>query len=310
MNITLQMNLSYLSGLIMHSQLPPLNSIKVFDAAARLRSFKKAAEELHVTPTAVSHQIKALEAALGTLLFERKVRAVQLTKHGELLAETTYSVLQQLTNVINDISSTKNIITVSATSSFAAMWLVPNLDEFYKLHPNIEIAVKTGEQVEDIEKDRRIDLVIRYGVYDDSQKNSTKLVTEKIGMYATPSYIEGISSINEACLLETRWHNETLPAISWKSCMKSTLAASEMLNVRQFDQEHHIIQAALAGQGVALVSSLLVENAIAQHWLVDYTTARNHLNIQGLSYYLLVPEHNIRSKSILAFKNWMIDKFK
>jgi len=290
----------------MYSQLPPLNSIKVFDAAARLRSFKKAAEELHVTPTAVSHQIKALEEALGTLLFERKTRAIQLTKDGELLAKTAYRVLQQLTNVVNEISSTKNIITVSTTSSFAAMWLIPNLDKFNKLHPDIEVAVKTGEQVDDIEKDRRIDLVIRYGIHDNSLKNSTKLVNEKIGMYATANYIKNISSIADACLLETRWHNENLPSISWKAIVNNRLGANEALNVRLFDQEHHIIQAALAGQGVALVSSLLVENAIDQSWLVDYKTTRVNQEIKGLSYYLLVPERNVRSKSILAFRNWII----
>ncbi|NQZ52352.1 MAG: LysR family transcriptional regulator, partial [Moritella sp.] len=103
-----------------------------------------------------------------TLLFERKTRAVQLTQDGELLAETTHNIFQLLANVVNEISSTKNIITVSTTSSFAAMWLVPNLDKFYKSHPEIEVAIKTNKQVDDIENERRIDLVIRYGIYDDS----------------------------------------------------------------------------------------------------------------------------------------------
>ena len=80
----------------MYANLPSLNSLKTFDAAARLNSFKKAAEELHVTPTAISHQIKALEQALETLLFERKVRAVSLTKEGELLFRTTSNIFQQL----------------------------------------------------------------------------------------------------------------------------------------------------------------------------------------------------------------------
>jgi len=293
----------------MYSQLPPLNSIKVFDAAARLRSFKKAAVELHVTPTAVSHQIKALEESLGTLLFERKTRAIQLTKDGELLAETAYSILQQLTNVINEISSAKNIITVSTTSSFAAMWLVPNLDEFYKLYPEIEIAVKTRESVDDITKDRRIDLVIRYGVYDDLQKNSTKLVTEEVGMYATPTYIQSINSITEACLLETKWKNDSLPSFSWNDFIRNKIDSDRKIKLRHFDQEHHVIQAALAGQGIALVSSLLVEKAIAQNWLVNYETTDIKHKKQGLSYYLLIPEHNIRSKSILTFKNWILKKF-
>jgi LysR family glycine cleavage system transcriptional activator len=289
----------------MYSHLPSLNSIKVFDAAARLSSFKKAAEELHVTPTAVSHQIKSLEEALGTLLFERKTRAIELTKDGELLAKTSYIVLQQLTDVVNEISSSRQLITVSTTSSFAAMWLIPNLGKFNRLNPDIEVAVKTGEQVDDIEKDRRIDLVIRYGIDIDSQHSSTKLVNEKIGMYATKSYINNVSSITDACLLETKWYNKHLPTISWRSCVTDLLAINKTLDIRQYDQEHHVIQAALAGQGIALVSSLLVKNAINQGWLVNYKTPEINNEIKGLNYYLLVPERNLRNNNILAFKEWI-----
>ena len=289
----------------MHTQLPPLNSFKMFDAAARLRSFKKAAEELNVTPTAVSHQIKALEEALGTLLFERKTRAVQLTQDGEILANTTHNVFQQLINVVNEISSAKNTITVSTTSSFAAMWLVPNLDKFYKSHPDIEVVVKTNEQVDDIEKDRRVDLAIRYGIYDDSIKNSIKLITERVGMYATPSYVLSREASTDINLLETKWKNESLPEISWYSLLCKKIHKNSIFNIRRFDQEHHVIQAALAGQGVALVSSLLVKNALNQGWLQDYKIAGIDQEIKGFSYYLLVPEHNIRSKIILEFKAWI-----
>ncbi len=294
----------------MHTQLPPLNSLKVFDSAARLRSFKKAAKELNVTPTAVSHQIKTLEEALGTLLFERKTRAVQLTQDGELLAETTHNMFQLLANVVNEISSTKNIITVSTTSSFAAMWLVPNLDKFYKSHPEIEVAIKTNEQVDDIEKDRRIDLVIRYGIYDDSIKNSIKLITESVGMYSTPSYILNRDASTDINLLETKWKNENLPEISWHLLLGNKVHKNKIFNIRQFDQEHHVIQAALAGQGVALISSLLVKNALNQGWLQDYKIAEIDQEIKGFSYYLLVPEHNIRNKSILKFKDWIKNEIK
>ena len=294
----------------MHTQLPPLNSLKVFDSAARLRSFKKAAKELNVTPTAVSHQIKGLEEALGTLLFERKTRAVQLTQDGELLAETTHIVFQRLANVVNEISSTKNIITVSTTSSFAAMWLVPNLDKFYKSHPEIEVAIKTNEQIDDIEKDRRIDLVIRYGIYDDSIKNSIKLITESVGMYSTPSYVLNRDASTDINLLETKWKNENLPEISWHLLLGNKVHKNKIFNIRQFDQEHHVIQAALAGQGIALISSLLVKNALNQGWLQDYKIAEIDQEIKGFSYYLLVPEHNIRNKSILKFKDWITNEIR
>ncbi len=292
----------------MYCQLPPLNSIKVFDAAARLGSFKKAAEELHVTPTAVSHQIKALEEVLGTLLFVRKTRAIQLTSDGKLLAETAYNVLQQLTNTISEISNTKNSITVSTTSSFAAMWLVPNLSKFYQLYPDIDVAVKTGEQVDDLEKDRRIDLAIRYGTHDDSLKNSTLLTTEDIGMYATPNYIESIHSLADADLLETKWQNKNLAEVSWHTLLQGSGNHALAYKTRQFTQEHHIIQAALAGQGIALVSSLLVRNAIEQGWLVKYNFIENNNTTNGFSYYLVTPEHNLRSKSIMAFKGWLVDE--
>ncbi|AAZ28856.1 substrate-binding transcriptional regulator, LysR family [Colwellia psychrerythraea 34H] len=292
----------------MHSQLPPLNSIRVFDAAARLGSFKKAAEELHVTPTAISHQIKTLEEALGTLLFVRKTRVIQLTPEGKLLAETAYNILQQLTNTISEISNTKNIITVSTTSSFAAMWLVPNLSKFNQLYPDIDVAVKTGEQVEDLEKDRRIDLAIRYGTYDNSLKNSILLTTEEIGVYATPYYIKSINLLGSANLLETKWDNKNLTEISWHTLFKDNNNHELVYKTRQFTQEHHIIQAALAGQGIALVSSLLVQNAIEQGWLVKYHFTENRKKIDGFSYYLVIPEHNLRSKSIMAFKNWLVDE--
>ncbi|PKH87320.1 LysR family transcriptional regulator [Colwellia sp. Bg11-28] len=292
----------------MHSQLPPLNSIRVFDAAARLGSFKKAAEELHVTPTAISHQIKTLEEALGTLLFVRKTRVIELTPEGKLLAETAYNILQQLTNTISEISNTKNIITVSTTSSFAAMWLVPNLSKFNQLYPDIDVAVKTGEQVEDLEKDRRIDLAIRYGTYDNPLKNSILLTTEEIGVYATPNYIKSINLLGSANLLETKWDNKNLTEISWHTLFKDNNNHELVYKTRQFTQEHHIIQAALAGQGIALVSSLLVQNAIEQGWLVKYHFTENRKKIDGFSYYLVIPEHNLRSKSIMAFKNWVVDE--
>jgi len=293
-----------------HSQLPPLNSIKVFDAAARLGSFKKAAEELYVSPTAVSHQIKALEESLGTLLFVRKTRSIKLTQEGMLLAGTAYSVLQQLTNTISEISKSKNILTVSTTSSFAAMWLVPNLNKFYQLYPDIEVAVKTSEQVDDVEKDRRIDLAIRYGIYDQSLKNTRLLTTEKIGTYATPSYIESIKKSQHLDLLETRWKNKCLAEISWNTHVKDINHHGLVYRLRQFNQEHHIIQAALAGQGIALVSSTLVHTAIEQGWLVNYNVTEDMKKTSGFSYYTVTAEHNQHNKSIVAFKKWLIDELK
>lgn len=291
----------------MFTNLPPLNSLRVFDAAARTGSFKKAAEELCVTPTAVSHQIKALEEVLGTLLFVRKTRSIELTSEGKQLAKTTYEVLQQLNNTISDITETKNMLTVSTTSAFAAMWLVPHLASFNQRHPNIEIAVKTNEDIDDLDKDRRVDLAIRYGRYDDSVLNSHLLITETVGMFATQQYIDDINAGKPVQLLETRWQRKdtNLPEFTW-DLDKTPFEKIE--NVRRFDQEHHIIQAALAGQGIALVSSLLVKHAVEQGWLTPFPQTPSPEQIEGLSYYLLIPEHNARSKSVNLFKTWLLEE--
>lgn len=298
----------------MYANLPPLNSIRVFDAAARTGSFKKAAEELHVTPTAVSHQIKSLEKTLGTLLFVRKTRAIELTPDGKLLADTAYNVLQQLTNTVSEITNTQKIITVSTTSAFAAMWLVPNLNKFNQLHPDIEIAVKTNEYIDDLEKDRKVDLAIRYGIYENNQPNTSLLATEKMGMYATPQYIKHLDSGQAINLLETRWlrKDTNLPEFSWQVLFQNSENNKKDYkhkeSIRQFTQEHHIIQAALAGQGIALVSNLLVKSALEQGWLIQYDYLKSINEIEGLSYYVLIPDHNIHNKSINVFKKWLMEE--
>ncbi len=291
----------------MYSKLPSLNVLRTFDAAARLKSFKKAADELHVTPTAVSHQIKTLEEGLGTRLFERQIRAVKLTRDGELLSDTTFNVFRQINETVNDIVGSKEMLTISTTSSFASMWLVPNLEKFYEANPGIDVSIQTGEQKIDVMRDRRIDLAISYGQYDPAQPHASKLVTEKFGMYATPAYLDKFTNLNDAQLLETEWVNKSLPPIAWEALINQQGREDSQANytVRRFDQEHHVIQAALAGQGIALVSSILVRNAVKEQWLVPFSNNTLQGEFIGLTYYLVVPPHNQRNKNVVAFTEWL-----
>jgi LysR family glycine cleavage system transcriptional activator len=294
---------------VMNNNLPSLNSIKVFESAARNTSFKKAAEELHVTPTAVSHQIKALENSLGTLLFLRKTRAIELTEDGKRLAETASNILYQLMNTVNQISSHKNTLAVSTTSAFAAMWLVPNLSKFNQMYPEIEVTITTNEHINDFKKDRKVDCAIRYGIYDITSADSSLLITEEMGMYATPSYIEQLVSAKTVNLLETKWirPESNLPEFTWSAILESKNVGKRQNNIRRFTQEHHIIQAALAGQGIALVSHLLVENALQQGWLVKCSHVKEAKEATGLSYYLVVPQYSSNNRSVVLFKNWLLD---
>lgn len=289
----------------MFSHLPQLNSIRVFDSAARLKSFKAAALELHVTPTAISHQIRALEEKLGTLLFQRKTRFVVLTPEGEKLALAAYHALQQLSAAIEDISKDQRVLTVSTTASFAAQWLVPKLERFHLSHPDIRVVVKTSEETEDLQKDRRVDVAIRYGECDSQAEDATPLVTENFGMYATRQYLQDFPNIEAATLIETQWKNANLRPITWQQYFHSKNPQNMSLTIRSYDQEHHVIQAALAGQGIALVSSLLVQTALEHNWLEQHPRGGT---LAGLTYYMLTREPHKNSRKIGLFREWLLDE--
>lgn len=287
----------------MFAHLPQLNSLRVFDSAARLTSFKAAALELNVTPTAVSHQIRTLEEKLGTLLFERKTRAIILTSEGEKLARVAHHSLQGISSVLEEISDNQAVLTVSTTASFAAQWLVPKLDSFHRRHAEINVVVKTGEHLDDLQKDRRIDVAIRYGEFDGDLKGATKLVTERFGMYATKQYLQDFPSIEKATLIETAWQNPSLKPITWKQCFQNTDFNKMKLKIRSYDQEHHVIQAALAGQGVALVSSLLIHTALQQGWLEKHPSGES---LEGMTYYMLTTSLHEDSRKIRLFREWLL----
>lgn len=289
----------------MFSRLPQLNSIRVFEAAARLSSFKAAAEELNVTPTAVSHQIRNLEEKLGTLLFERKTRAIALTPEGLQLALASHQALQQIASTLEDISRVQTVLNIATTSSFAAMWLVPRLARFQKLYPEIQVSLRTGEQLDDLQNDRRIDLAIRYGQYDDQDTNAIKLVTEYFGVYATRNYLDECKYLKDATLIETQWQNKNLPRVTWKQWLKEYDVDIDNPKIRSFDQEHHVIQAALAGQGMALVSSVLVQAYLIQDWLEPYS---DECLLPGLTYYLLPSPFSKDLRKVVVFQNWLMDE--
>jgi DNA-binding transcriptional LysR family regulator len=287
----------------MFSHLPQLNSLRVFDSAARLTSFKAAALELNVTPTAVSHQIRNLEEKLGTLLFERKTRAITLTLEGEKLARVTHHSFQQISDVLEEVSDNQKVLTVSTTSSFAAQWLVPRLENFRNCHSDIHVVVKTGEDLDNLQKDRRIDLAIRYGQFDTNIENATKLVTERFGMYATKEYLQNCPQIENATLLETTWKNQRLRPITWKQYFQSKGLDKIKFKIRSYEQEHHVIQAALAGQGIALVSSLLIQIPLQQGWLKRHPSGEF---LEGMTYYVMTKSPHDNSRKVRVFREWLL----
>jgi len=287
----------------MFSRLPQLNQIRGFEAAARLGSFKAAAGELNITPTAISHQISNLEDRLGVLLFERKVRSIILTQEGARFAHVAHQALQQISTAIEEISNAQSVLKIATTTSFASMWLVPNLARFYKEHPDIQIEIKTGEELADIKRDRRIDLAIRYGRDDEKNTSSVKLVTEHFAGYATEDYLNSCKHLADATFIETRWKNKDLPSISWEKWLQTFDSDISDPRISYFDQEDHVVQAALAGQGIALVSSVLAKMALQQGWL---KALDDGCSLPGLTYYLLVSPFSENLRKVIIFREWLV----
>lgn len=284
----------------MFHRLPPLNSLRMFEAAARHGSFKAAGAELNVTPTAVSHQIARLEAQLGVLLFERKVRAVSLTAEGQQLAQVAHQALQQLADTLEVISASGSVLRIATTSAFAAMWLVPRLDRFRQRHPEIEVQLHTSEAAVDLRRDRRIDLAIRYGHC--PPRDAVRLLDEQFEAVATPALLASGVTLSEADLIATRWQNPTLAAVGWDDWLQAYAPGTASGARLYFDQEQHVVQAALAGQGMALLSSVMAEMPIRQGWL---TPIRQGCALAGFSYYLLTSPFSARQRKVTLFRAWL-----
>ena len=279
-----------------------LNSIRVFETAARFGSFKLAAEALHITPTAVSHQIRKLEAQLGTPLFERQVRAVTLTDAGRQLADAARLALRTLDDAIEGIAERQSILTLNTTSSFAAMWLVPRLACFHRLHPDIRIRLQTDEQAISLKRQSGVDVAIRYGLAPE-EPDAEPLMVETFGLFGTKHVIQSLVNGNPVTVYETHWKNPQLPEITSKQWFAEFAQQSEPVTTQSFDQELHVIQAAIAGQGLAFVSNLLAETAVKNQWLQPY---RPECRLSGFGYYLLGrTDDDAAPTKVKKFRDWL-----
>ncbi|WKE66333.1 LysR substrate-binding domain-containing protein [Gallaecimonas kandeliae] len=296
---------SSMSDRYMFSRLPQLSQIRGFEAAARLGSFKAAGEELNISPTAISHQISNLEDKLGVLLFERKTRSVSLTQEGHRLAQAAHQALKQLTTAVEEMSDTQSVLRVSTTASFAAMWLIPSLSRFQNKHPEIKTEIITSEEVIDINRDRRVDLAIRYGCHDENNKNKTVLINESFSAYATEDYLDRLKDLKDAVFIETKWKNKNLPSVALSHYLQKINKDISAPRICSFDQEHHVIQAALAGQGIAFVSSVLADMALQKGWLKPLDES---FSLPGLTYSLLVSPFSEGLRKVAVFKEWIAEE--
>lgn len=291
----------------MATRLPPMNTLRAFEAAARHLSFTLAAEELHVTQAAVSHQIKTLEEALGVRLFRRLNRAIRLTEEGQEFVGEVRKALSHLVTAVERLAAPDagGPLTISVLPSFASKWLVPRLGRFREKHPEIDVRISPSIQLTDFQRDD-VDLAVRYGKGEYEGLHSVRLMTENIFPVCGPALLEGPNGLRQPEDLRhhTLLHDDSY--VDWT--MWLMVASVKGVDPRQgpfFTDSAFVIQAAVEGQGVALARGALAAGDLAAGRLVkpfDIAIPTKY------AYYVLSPKVTSHHPKIAAFREWLLEE--
>ena len=241
----------------MSRPLPPLNSLRAFEAAARHLSFTKAAEELHVTPAAVSQQIKLLEEHCGTKLFRRLTRALMLTDAGQAALPPLREGFDKLAEAVDRLRSHDRggILTVSVPPSFGAKWLVHRLDRLNAAHPEFDVRIDATDTLVDF-SDAGVDIALRYGRGTYPGLHAEHLMPEVAFPVCSPALLEGEhplrapEDLSHHTLLHVQWKMEHEAAPNWRMWLRA--AGIEGIDAERgprFTIEGMTVQAAIEGQG-------------------------------------------------------------
>ena len=288
----------------MFARLPSSSALKTFESAARLGSFKAAAEELAVSATAVSHQIRAMEDQLGVALFVRKTRRIELTTAGAALAPILTRAFLDIRNALEVVVSEEAVIRISTTPSFATLWLVPRLLDFYSKYPKYSVQLDTTTRAVNLKQDRHVDIAIRYGVSLHEDLDATPLFKETFGAYASPVLLDREEPCGGYTLIETAWQKKILADIGWLNWLEKAGLDISDPTIVSFDEEEHVLQAAIAGKGLALASSVLVEDLLQRNLLVPY---RGEIQQPGAGYTALCRPEQRQARKVEAFLSWLTE---
>uniref|UniRef100_UPI0023F97978 LysR substrate-binding domain-containing protein n=1 Tax=Caballeronia sp. BR00000012568055 TaxID=2918761 RepID=UPI0023F97978 len=250
----------------MHNRVT-LKAVQAFEAAARLNSFALAAQELFVTPSAISHQIKLLEEQLSVRLFHRVHRAVILTDTGRHYAEEIGAAFARIDKATRDIDrvAKSDILTVHSTPSFATQWLMPRLARFSARHPDIDLRLHASNDAIDLTRES-VDIDLRYGArrLQPAGTMVLDLPSETIVPLCSPKLMQGDTSIHNLSDLQhhTLIHSEGC-LVGWRDWMRSHRTTSmDISRGPRFDRSFMAISAAADGVGVCLESLLLVQREL------------------------------------------------
>lgn len=293
-----------------------MTELQAFEAAARHLSFKKAAAELGVTPTAISHQIRMLEGHCGHALFRRRPRPLSLTEAGAKLSPIIRDGLEGFATAIADVrrAEDKQVLRVTTTNAFASRWLVPRLPRWGKAHQETPLEVIGTDSIVDLQAGDA-DVAIRYATNRKSPGNgiAEELVTDSFWPVCNPQLLPSkrrlrrVAHLRGHVLIHSYWGPADLDPPTWQKWL--ALAGRKWRDVPEFkDMQHlsfreelHAIEAVIAGQGFGLFSNVLVASELAAGTLVKAFD----MALPGYSFYVVRRVDHPREKIIRKFSGWL-----
>lgn len=289
------------------TQLPPLNAIRAFEAAARRQSFKIAAQELNVTDSAISRHVALLEARLNVKLFRRLTRQVVLTAEGAALFSEVSPALTRIATAAATITRRKDAesrVIVSASPTFTMRWLIPRLPSFMRLNPGIEISLTTSIQPADFMSG--YDMAIRRVTETSPDLAYVRILDEMRVPVCHPSLIDRIDRRHpRSFLAQTLLHARTSPN-AWSDWLTEA-GVTEGLPPQAtfFDEMYFVVQAAASGLGFGIVPApLVIDEVLTGQLALPYPYASRRAN----HYHAIFPKTRRRNPAIVAFCNWLAEQ--
>jgi LysR family glycine cleavage system transcriptional activator len=292
--------------------------IRAFEAVARLLSFRAAADELHLTQSAISRQIRSLEEEVGVVLFQRGTRHVELTGDGAVLLRAVIPALERLDTGVRQIRSARGrkIVSVTTFASFSSLWLIPRLEAFQRLHPDIDIRISATDSLIDLDEPD-IDLALRYCTPEQAPPNAERMFGETLTPAISPWLAEQIRSGRAPPLAQTAdlaghtlaEEDNSLAStdyVSWRHWLR--LHGHAALQPRRwlyFNFTYQQVQAALAGQAVTLARVALVAEHFARGELIEPFGASARID-SPYAYWLITSPQGSARAEVAQFTQWVL----
>lgn len=297
----------------LRSRLPPVNALVVFEAAARHLNFTRAAAELAVTQAAVSRQILGLEAHLGVPLFRRLHRGLELSGDGLRLRDAVAMGLEHIARAAGDIRRVRDPseVTVATSVTFASYWLIARLAKFRAANPDLELKLVASGPIRDMAS-AGVDVAVRYGKGRWPGTEAVHLLDNEVFPVCSPSYLQGRKPLQGVAdfLDQTLLHLVEFDHnwVTWEAWLRSFgIDAAPRGRGLEFDNYLILVQAALDGQGVALVGSRLADDFLARGTLIRPLEASL---VSDQSFYLLQPAQMAPRPAARRFRDWILAEAK